>query len=160
MALQHLTGESFYYYSDLKKNNPIRVKAFRGHFTGKASVVEGKILNSPSKLYFYQQHNRQGKDTEKIDENAKKYLAKKEFTDSGNLKAQFKEELDGYKTIETMMEKALLSRIQLMEIQAMDRNLAISCLITCRIMTGKGIKHSDQRSLKVAVGSDVRPSKT
>lgn len=120
LALEHLTGESFYYYSDLKKNNPIRVKAFRGHFTGKASVVEGKILNSPSKLYFYQQHNRQGKDTEKIDENAKKYLAKKEFTDSGNLKAQFKEELDGYKTIETMMEKALLSRIQLMEIQAMD----------------------------------------
>ena len=125
LAMEHLTGEKPFLFRDLEKEededeNENTTQAFRGHFTGKAPVLEGRILDSPSKLYFYKQHNGKSKDTEETDKKAKKYLIKKEFTDPDNLKAQFKEELDGYKTIEKMMKNALLSQVKLLEIQAMD----------------------------------------
>ncbi len=117
-AMEHLTGEKSSSMESVERKN--NVQAFRGHFTGEAPILEGRTLDSPSMLYFYKQHNQNSKDTKETDEKAKKYLAKKKFPDPENLKAQFEEELDGYKTIEKMLKKAFLSQVKLLEIQAMD----------------------------------------
>ncbi len=117
-AMEHLTGEKSSSTESVERKN--NVQAFRGHFTGEAPILEGRTLDSPSMLYFYKQHNQNSKDTKETDEKAKKYLAKKKFPDPENLKAQFEEELDGYKTIEKMLKKAFLSQVKLLEIQAMD----------------------------------------
>ncbi len=113
-AMVHLTGEKASIFKDFEKDKENPIQAFQGHFTGKGPVVEGKILDSPSELYFYKQHDK------KRDKIAMKYLAQKEMSYPKNLEAQFKKELDGYKNIEAMMEKALRSQVKLLEIQAMD----------------------------------------
>ncbi len=127
LAMEHLTGEE--QFANYKIDEKNEVQAFRGQFAGNAPKLNNFRVDSPSKFYFCNRHNMRNKPMmTTMDEKALNCLINPRYQTSKDLRDQFKKELDGYETIEKMLEKAFLSQVKLLEIQAMDTETYVDAM--------------------------------